>query len=291
MELDEVVSHKAYARRQLHPLMLVAPFIHRTYTKPLGYAGDFEMVNMILRDPLEGLSTYAQILNGLILRSDGAQAHRNRIDRLVEYLQGEQARRSRLGGGPVVLNVGCGPAAEVERFIRSGAARPDGEFHLIDFNQQTLDYARNRLGEAAASAAASPKVFYHHKAVHELLKESIRRSAPGPPGAGPPSQVDFVYCAGLFDYLSDRVCRRLMQLFYGWLRPGGLIVVTNVHPRNGVRYFLQHLLEWNLVYRTEADMENLGREFGHYAVSTDATGVNVFLEVRKPVEAADAGGR
>lgn len=283
VEPDEVVSHKAYARRQLHPLMLVAPFIHRTFTKPLGYAGDFEMVNMILRDPLEGPSTYARILNALILRSDGAQAHRNRIDRLVAYLSRERARVSMEGREFVVVNVGCGPAAEVERFVRTGES--SGEFHLVDFNRETLEYTRRRLEDAAAATPSAARIVYHHKSVNELLKEAVRHTASDPGGAGPFPPADLLYCAGLFDYLSDRVCRRLMQLFHAWLKPEGLLVVTNVHPRNGVRYFLQHVLEWNLIYRTEDQMEDLGKEFSRHSVDTDETGVNVFLEVRK--DAAD----
>ena len=32
----------------------VRPFAYRAYTKPLGYAGDYEVVNMMMRDPYEG---------------------------------------------------------------------------------------------------------------------------------------------------------------------------------------------------------------------------------------------
>ncbi len=55
--------HRTYAKRQLHPLVLCSPFAYRTYHKPLGYAGDYEMVNMILRDPLEGSSLFAKSVN------------------------------------------------------------------------------------------------------------------------------------------------------------------------------------------------------------------------------------
>ena len=61
--------------------------------------------------------------------------------------------------------------------------------------------------------------------------------------------ADLIYCAGLFDYLSDKICSRLLQLFYNWANAGGLVVATNVTPSNSVRYFLEHLLEWNLIYR------------------------------------------
>ncbi len=127
---DESPWHKAYARRQVHPLMLVSPFIHRTYTKPLGYAGDYEMVNMILRDRLEGPSTYARLLNSMILRSDGAQAHRNRVERLVEYLKTEAHR--------VAPRAGCFASSTL------GAARP---------GRSSASSAPNRSPSAASSTS------------------------------------------------------------------------------------------------------------------------------------------
>ena len=36
-----VATHKSYLRRQLHQFFLCAPFVYRTFHKPLGYAGDF----------------------------------------------------------------------------------------------------------------------------------------------------------------------------------------------------------------------------------------------------------
>ena len=51
---DQRPAHRVYLQRQLHPLMLCSPFGHRAYAKPLGYAGDYEMVNMIALDPYQG---------------------------------------------------------------------------------------------------------------------------------------------------------------------------------------------------------------------------------------------
>src|SRR5262249_19557617 len=56
-------THQSLSKRQLHPLTMCSPFAYRTYTKPLGYAGDYEMVNMIARDPFEGGSLFAKVVN------------------------------------------------------------------------------------------------------------------------------------------------------------------------------------------------------------------------------------
>ncbi len=279
---EEAINHKSFARRQLHPLMLVSPFIFRTFTKPLGYAGDYEMVNMIVRDPLEGSTTYAKILNSLILRSDGAQAHRNRIDRLQRYLHDEALRVT--PKRPLrVLNIGCGPAHELQRFIRNDPLSDQCEFHLMDFNDETLGYAKNKLKEAAAGAGRSPKLVFHHKSINELLKEATRSSLGR--DLSPFVAADLIYCAGLFDYLNDKICNRLLELFYAWVNDGGFVVATNVTPQNSVRYFLEHILEWNLIYRGMDEMSLLAPDRGKREVNCDETGVNVFLEIRKTPEA------
>ena len=276
---DEVAIHKAALQRDLHPFVLSAPFVHRAYTKPLGYAGDYEMVNMMLYNRREGPTTFAQVINALYLESGPAAAHRNRIDLLIEMLleclqlAASEQRQLR------VLNVGCGPAQELQRLFRNEKLSGQGQYELMDFNQETLDYAAERLNEACNEGGTDPSLRFLHRSVHELLKQSVRRK----PAEGEP-RFDVVYCAGLFDYLSDKVCARLLTLFYRWVVPGGVVVATNVHPSNPVRGFMEHAVEWYLVYRNEQDMAGLVPGIGRQRVYADATGINVFLRMDKPVE-------
>jgi extracellular factor (EF) 3-hydroxypalmitic acid methyl ester biosynthesis protein len=273
---DEVAVHKAFARREIHPLTMCAPFMHRTYTKPLGYAGDYEMVRMILRDPLEGQNSYAKVVNSVLLRSGTAEAHRNRIVKLTEYLVAE-ARRVNGHGRPFkVLNIGCGPAAEVERFLQHSWLSDRANLHLLDFNQETLAFAEEQITRAIREHRRRAEVKFIHRSVHELLKQASGRNAPSE------EEFEFVYCAGLFDYLNDRICGRLLKLFYSWTLPGGFVVATNVHPKHPVRGFLEHLQEWYLIVRDERQMQELAPELGQQAVTAETTGVNVFLEIRKP---------
>jgi extracellular factor (EF) 3-hydroxypalmitic acid methyl ester biosynthesis protein len=95
-----------------------------------------------------------------------------------------------------------------------------------------------------------------------------------------------VYCAGLFDYLTDSVCARLMAVFYDMLAPGGLLLVTNVDRANPIRHWLGDVLDWHLIYRDAADMKALKPDRAgadEATVCADYTGVNLFLEVRKPL--------
>jgi extracellular factor (EF) 3-hydroxypalmitic acid methyl ester biosynthesis protein len=272
---DERSIHKAFARREIHPLMMCSPFMHRAYTKPLGYAGDFEMVNMILRNRWEGNNTYAKIVNSIPLRTDTAQAHRNRIDKLAEGITAEARRVNDQGRTFRVLNVGCGPAAEVQAFIENSWLSDRTEFDLVDFNQATLECAESQLSVAIRQYRRRTVVRYQHQSVHQLLKQASGRTLDAKPG------YDLVYCAGLFDYLNDRICGRLLRLFHAWTMPGGLVVVTNVHPRQSARGFMEHLQEWNLILRDEKQMLALAPGLGRQTISTEATGANVFLDIRR----------
>jgi extracellular factor (EF) 3-hydroxypalmitic acid methyl ester biosynthesis protein len=93
-----------------------------------------------------------------------------------------------------------------------------------------------------------------------------------------------IYCAGLFDYLTDQTCRQLLELFHTMLAPDGLLVATNVddHPaKNQMECFL----EWHLLHRNNQKMMEIAPELAKpedITIKRDATGVNIFLEVRKP---------
>jgi len=276
-EIDESDSavHKSYVRRELHPIVLCSPFLYRTYTKPLGYAGDYEMVNMMLRNPYEGSSAFAKMLNFALLHTEPVVAHRNRIDYLIETLARETRRR--IGHGKTrVFNLACGPAVEVQRFLRERDESDLVEIDLLDFNAETLEYTRERMDEARRDGGRETKLRYFQRSVHQLLRAASQG------GEEEFSGYDVVYCAGLFDYLSQRVCKKLVELFCTMVRPGGLVIVTNVASSNPRKAWMEYLMEWNLIYRGREDMEDLvpeGFPVKHTSVLADDTGVNLFLEI------------
>lgn len=273
-------THRAYARRQLHPLVLCAPFVYRTYQKPLGYAGDYEMVNMILRDPFEGGSLFAKLINVGFLYQPPAEAHRNRIVYLNDRLVEETRRITRKGRNARIFNLGCGPAGEIQRFLRQDDLCDHAHFTLMDFNDETLQHTGKLLDDLKMRHRRNTPIQMVKKSVHQILKETAR------PGSDfKPNSYDFVYCAGLFDYMSDRICKRLMNIFYDMLAPGGLLVATNVDAAKPFRHSMEFILEWHLICRNKDQIAALKPDRASpdsFRVSADRTDVNVFIEVRKP---------
>lgn len=282
---EDSVAHRNFAQSALHPLLLRAPFVYRTFAKPMGYAGDYEMVNQILADPRQGNNTYFQIVNTLFLNCAVAQAHRNRIDILVDYLHRAAELAEREGRQINILNVGCGPAVEIQRFIETNPNPQRLSFTLVDFSEETLQYTRSCIENAARAHGKTVQVQFVHESVHDLLKRAVRQDV-----LSGQEKFDFVYCAGLFDYLSDKVCARLLQYFVLRSREGGQILVTNVHAGNPERNGMEHLLEWHLIYRDERQLESvLPAQREATKLYTDATGVNVFAEFRVCLGPADEG--
>ncbi|MDR3482247.1 MAG: class I SAM-dependent methyltransferase [Burkholderiaceae bacterium] len=273
VEEELAPAHRSFAQAALHPLILRAPFVFRTYTKPLGYAGDYQMVRQILDDPRKGPSTYFQIINTAFLRASMAVAHRNRIDVLVSFLT-RMADKARQAGRPFrILNVACGPAAEIQRFLQEYPNPEFLTFELVDFSEETLGWTKESLDAVIARIGRPISIEYTHESVHELLKRRLKTESEG-------VLFDAVYCAGLFDYLSDKVCARLMEHFALRTRSGGTILATNVHSRTPERVFvMEHLLEWYLIYRDEARMETLFPERSvERKIYTEQIGVNIFAE-------------
>ncbi len=272
-------THKFYVRRQIHPLVLCSPFTYRSFHKPLGYAGDYEMVNMMVRDPYEGGSLFAKLINHAFLQTAPVVAHRNRIHYLTTKLRAEAERNAMKGRRTRILNLGCGPAHEVKQFLENEELSDLCDITLLDFNAETIEYTQKELARVRTQAGRVTPISMLQRSVHKLL----RQASTGDVDLKWES-FDMVYCSGLFDYLSQRVCRRLNDLFARLLAPGGLMLVTNVSDTNPSRAWMEFVLEWNLIYRDDAAMMEIaplnGGQF-ETSLNRDETGVNLFLEVRK----------
>ena len=68
-------------------------------------------------------------------------------------------------------------------------------------------------------------------------------------------EYDLIVSAGLFDYLDESLAAGLLELLADHLRPGGAVVITNYADSAIGRYLMDWIVDWQLVYRNEADMQ------------------------------------
>jgi extracellular factor (EF) 3-hydroxypalmitic acid methyl ester biosynthesis protein len=271
--------HRKFCHRLLHPLLLCSPFMHRIFTKPLGYAGDYEMIDMIVRNDCEGNSLFAKVLHAYILDQAPARSVRNRVHYFSQKFVEESLRLLPASRPARFLSLGCGPAREVQNFIAESPLADRASFHLLDFNEETLQYAGQRLGEVRRQHQRQTEVKLIRQSVHQLLKGTGEQFLPE-------ARHDMIYCSGLYDYLSDRICRRLNGYLYNRLAAGGVMIVTNFDSYNPIRNIQESVFDWFLIYRNGRQLAGLAPEQAKpedCAIRADPTGCNVFLEVRKPL--------
>lgn len=279
IDADLAPTHRAFCHRQLHPFLLCAPFMHRIYSKPLGYAGDYEMIDMIMRNDYEGRSLFAKLLHSYIIDQAPARSVRNRGAYFTRKFVEETCRVSNLGRTAKFFSLGCGPAREVQNFLAEYPLSDKTQFQLLDFNEETLAHTSKIMDNVRHKHGRQTPVKMVKKSVNQLLKEASRSAFGG-------QSHDFIYCSGLYDYLNDQVCKQLNTYLYEQLSPGGMLVVTNFDTSNPIQNIMEYMFEWFLIHRNSKQLAMLAPDQASEddcAVIADATGCNVFLEVRKPL--------
>lgn len=276
---DEHAAHRAYAQHHLSHLFSLAPFIRRAQKKPLGYAGDYEMMNMLYRPTHgEGASLFAKVINLCAASEVAARANINRISFLTERLRAAVRRvRSEGGGRARLCSVGCGPAREIEVLLENEPELgPFLDVALVDQDTRAISFIERKLTPLAKQTGAK---------LH-FIRESVRRLLTGGGSlAHTLGQRHVIYSAGLFDYLSERSFAALLGALYGAIAPGGQLLVGNVDVSNPTRYFMEYFAEWFLVHRSRAQLLEQARLLRPAPVAarveSEPLGVNLFLVIEK----------
>jgi extracellular factor (EF) 3-hydroxypalmitic acid methyl ester biosynthesis protein len=269
---DQHPAHRAYFRAHVLPLLIESPLLRRAFEKPLGYAGDYEMMNMLYRDHAEGPSLFAKALNVYAAQEPAAQANINRLtylgNKIRSVLEASPDGRLRLA------SIGCGPARELALLLeQSPELGPRLDVALIDQEPRVITYCERTLGPLAARTGA--RVQFIRESVRHLLTARQLSTALG--------ERDFIYSAGLFDYLNQRSFTSLLTALYEALAPGGQLAVGNVAAHNPTRWFMEYCLDWFLIHRSPDDLTGFARGLqptpGRIEVDSEPLGVNLFLRV------------
>ncbi len=224
-----------------HPLRLLLhedPLTQRAYTQPRGYQGDAELLDIIYRKDWRGLcgrpvSPLGEAIFRHTIQCKAPQAVRTRADILATTID----EVSRLRPSPHIFSVACGhlrEALKAESF-RSGAV---GRFVGLDHDALSLKVVEQDLGPLTV----------------ETVQGSVKLILNGAFGE---DKFDFIYAAGLYDYLQDRFARRLTEKLFGMLRAGGRLLVANYLPSIEDVGFMEAYMNWQLIYRDADAMRQL----------------------------------
>ncbi|MEL7028167.1 MAG: hypothetical protein AAGL49_02915, partial [Pseudomonadota bacterium] len=277
--LEDDKPIEAAARRftelVLTPEFARGPIWGRSYEKPLGYPGDFEIMKYVYDWRREGTTRYEKLLHMIGL--DVAECIGTRMLVVKETI--EEIVASRAGREPVrIASLGCGPAREVELYLKDRQA-PSAPvaFTLIDQESRALSTAYERSYPYAVTTN-DVSIDCLNISFMELIRASGRQESRLEP-------QDFIYTVGLIDYLSLKLARSLVSALYEKLKPGGLLVIGNMNDTPvGNLWPMEYICDWRLHYRTDAQMRELASHLptDEMWTKTDPTGRVYMLYVWKP---------
>jgi extracellular factor (EF) 3-hydroxypalmitic acid methyl ester biosynthesis protein len=267
-----------WSRRFLDEPLMQSPGCHRARHKPFGYPGDYEVMNFIYGQPFEGASLFARAVELAFWHSRSAQAVRARKDLVKQEVRALLAQPPP-GDRPVrILSIAAGPAQEVFELLEELEDLPTAlEIVLFEQDKNALAHAWRRIQPIAETRFPGlVRLTFLHDSIKRLLRDGDLFA--------PFGSFDLIYSAGLLDYLQARTAATLTRHLVGAARPGGRVLVANMvdHP---ARWYLEVLLDWPLVYRTQAELLEIGAAAAPGAalrILDEASGANPFLELIRP---------
>lgn len=226
------------------------------YTKPHGYAGDFEIIErhyLTHIAPEPHLAAWDHYWHA----GAAARAVRNRKDYFHDLLR--QHVEAAGGRRVSVLNVASGPARDVFEFLSSGTH--DVHFECLDQDPKAIAHASNLC------CGFSEQVTFVQA---DVLRFRPRQS------------YDLIWAAGLFDYFSDRVFKLALRRLLPGVAPDGQLVIGNFSVANPNIHWLR-FCDWLLHHRNHDQLITLAAEAGAHPerirIGHEPAGVNLFLHI------------
>ena len=254
------------------PILEVGWLQNRARTKPLGYAGDYQILARMAEqvccdDPL------GRLFDRYFLKLAAPRAVRERL----HHVAGTLAARclEHCGSTYRVVSVGSGPGIDIQTALAAlpQTERDRVEVTLLDLDPEALGHAAGRIVE-----------FLPERNL-DCRRENLYRLASNASLAADLDGVHLVICTGFFDYLRDDVAVELLRFFWSCLASGGQMLVGNFAPHNPTRAYMEWIGNWYLTYRSADELRKLGIDADipedRFDVQTEHTGVDLFLVAEK----------
>lgn len=270
--------YKKFFQEHLHPLLLLSPFVKRTYTKPLGIPGDYKMMDMLYGNHDQGETLFAKLMNRHCCRVAAGRAVIGRVPSMLSNINQTIGKVLQRKETVSILNIGCGPAREIQKLIETNPLSDRCRVTLIDVLPEALRYCHETLGELKKKTGSRIEIHCLHQSVYDLIHDAFY-------ALDLMGEQDLIYTIGLFDYLPRHVAKHVIQKLYRQLQEGGRLIIGNLSTRNAARYYMEYGAEWHLIYRTPEEMVRL-TEGGFLpqskvSIEADEEGTQLYLTVEK----------
>ncbi|MBP2446207.1 class I SAM-dependent methyltransferase [Rhizobium leguminosarum] len=230
---------------QSHP---VAHYLHQdpltrwSFEKPRGYSGDARLLDFIygrpeIEDAVASSSNLGRSIYAYTRNASSSVAVRERRDILARRVDEIASARP---GSTEVLAIASGHLREgpLSRALGVGAIK----------RWVALDQDPVSVGTVARDFAGTSV---------EAVNGSVKSLLGGRHALG---MFDFVYAAGLYDYLPEAVAVKLTKKCVSMLKPGGTFLFANFSPETDVDGYMETFMNWALLLRSEREMDVIASE-------------------------------
>jgi extracellular factor (EF) 3-hydroxypalmitic acid methyl ester biosynthesis protein len=266
---------RQWALRHLQEYLMESPGLHRSFEKPFGYPGDYEVMNAIYERFFDGATLFGRAVGLGFSEAQCSKAVRFRKDLVKRQIRLLLSRRTGSTTPVRVLSIGAGPAQELHELFQELDEMPVPlEVVLFEQDKNALAHAFRRLTPTVeARFPGSVRLLFLHDSIKRLLRDGTLFS--------PFGKFDLVYSTGLLDYLQRRTAIVLTRHLAGAAAPGGQLIVANMVD-HASRSLLQIHLDWALIYRTREDLLDIARSAvpdARIRILEEESGVNPFFEL------------
>lgn len=246
---------------------LLGSWPSRGLNKPQNIAGDHHIIKQIYRNADQEATQLGQIVNYCFLKEPACEAVKNRKEYMKDYIL--EKITSNKDTTTYIASIASGPAEEIFNVyeILGKEDRKRLKAVAIDRDKRACASVDDRIHELGLSQHFSTHALNILKPDHAFKDQ------------------DLVYSMGLIDYFKDRATVKIINTLHAMLKPGGEAIVGNFHESCDSRLFLDYLLDWPLVYRSEEDMHRLFSQShfqGHnFVVDFEAESTNMLARCTK----------
>lgn len=241
---SDVYRLKKIFEKRYRRYFLYGEYIKWCVEKPFGYSGDCKIIDDIYKNQVR-TSGFDRLWDNWFQQLAASIAVRERKEDLkriilnfVKEHRGEDIR---------IMNLASGPAREIKELIDTNSDNLFSRviFDCYDFEIRAINYAKQLLNGVVNIN------FFPKNAIRLALKKDIKKEIP--------QGYNLIYSAGLFDYLDERVAVRLVNNLKKLLKQDGIMVISNFRDKysNSSSMWMEWIGEWYLVYRTEAEFEQI----------------------------------
>lgn len=226
---------------QTHPvnrLLKEAPQFAHSQTWPRGYKGDAEMMDLIYGMGKNGQylaqsSSLGRQINEVQEEWSTHRAANRRLKRIANAIDKAAAEKP---GKTTILSVACGHLREIN-YSHAAANNLIGQWIALDQDEASLALIQESYPHVPIQC--------RHQSITSLLKGAQIEP------------FDLIYAAGLYDYLKVNTAKKLTEILFNSLRPGGKLLIANFTPNTEEMGILESLMDWTLIYRDMKEMAQL----------------------------------